>query len=140
MEGVPVIDLGLDRPTDARHRAEAARAIGAACETGGYFVAAGHGIAPEMIEAVYAASARFFAEAEPVKTALTADRRDPVQRGYSGGAMEKYSASRLGEQRPAGLPPITEDVLRIETSGRRCPGSASRSSPCTRVWRAWHGR
>jgi isopenicillin N synthase-like dioxygenase len=95
--GVPVVDLGLDRPCDPAARAAAAQAVGQACATGGYFVAVGHGIPPAAIAAAYEAASRFFDEPDDVKDALSAEARDPLQRGFIRGDLEKFSLSRLGE-------------------------------------------
>ncbi|MER5638811.1 2-oxoglutarate and iron-dependent oxygenase domain-containing protein [Kitasatospora sp. NPDC002227] len=55
---VPVIDLsGTDTPAG---RLAAARAIGAACETSGFFTVVGHGVGQELIDRMYETSRAFF--------------------------------------------------------------------------------
>ena len=52
MSGIPIV--ALDAPA-------AARQIGGACETIGFFAITGHGVAPGIIDAMQAASRAFFA-------------------------------------------------------------------------------
>ncbi|GGV58754.1 2OG-Fe(II) oxygenase [Streptomyces longisporoflavus] len=55
---VPVIDLsGTNTPAG---RGSAARAIGAACETSGFFTVVGHGVAQELIDRMYETARAFF--------------------------------------------------------------------------------
>lgn len=96
-DGIATIDLGLDGPRDHAARAAAARAIGRACATDGFFVATGHGVPCATITAACDAAARFFSRPEEVKDGLSADPRDPLQRGFIRGNLEVYSLSRLGE-------------------------------------------
>ena len=96
-DSLATIDLGLDGPRDHAARAAVARAIGRACATDGFFVATGHGVPCATITAACDAAARFFSRPEEVKDGLSADPRDPLQRGFIRGNLEVYSLSRLGE-------------------------------------------
>ncbi|WP_372890948.1 isopenicillin N synthase family dioxygenase [Rhodosalinus sp.] len=64
-----------------------AREIGAACRGPGFFLLTGHGIAPALIEAVFAQAARFFAapEAEKVPLSILAN---PHNRGWAAEGAE----------------------------------------------------
>lgn len=92
-----VVDLGFDRPASPATRLAAARQIGQACATYGFFVAVGHGVQPAKISDLRHAASKFFDEPDERKDALGADPRDPLQRGFSRGDLEVYSMSRLGE-------------------------------------------
>lgn len=96
-DGVAVINLGLDRPRDLAARAVAARAIGQASAASGCFVATGHGVPRATITAACDAASEFFCRPDEVKDALSAEPRDPLQRGFIRGDLEVYSLSRLGE-------------------------------------------
>ena len=58
---VPVIDFTPFRGGTSAGKAAVAAAIRGACETIGFFYLSGHGIAQSRIDAVFAASMRFFA-------------------------------------------------------------------------------
>lgn len=66
---VPVIDLSAR--LDASGRVELAEAIGKACRTSGFFVIVGHGVPPELIDRLHAATTTFFTlpDAEKDRTA-----------------------------------------------------------------------
>jgi len=67
---LPVIDLGPSFRDDAAARRWAADEIGAACRDTGFFYVANHGVAPGIVETVFAAANRFFDQAEDVKMKL----------------------------------------------------------------------
>jgi len=72
----------LRGPADAAGRARAARELGAACRAVGFFYAEGHGIAPELVERLRAASRRFFALPEERKRAIAMERGGRAWRGW----------------------------------------------------------
>jgi isopenicillin N synthase-like dioxygenase len=109
-DAAAVIDLGLDRPHDPVARAAAARAIGQACATRGFFVATGHGVPRSTITSVGDVASQFFRQPDEIKNALSAEPGDPLQRGFTRGAIEVFSLSRLGEPehviRPGDVNPV----------------------------------
>ncbi|MFC9431565.1 isopenicillin N synthase family dioxygenase [Streptomyces sp. NPDC056987] len=130
---VPFVDLGLDRPHDPARRAANARAIGRACETGGFFLATGHGVPRDTIAAVYDAAARFFSLPDGVKSTMDAEPGDPLQRGFIRGDLEKYSLSRLGEPVAAGWKPLQDPVLGIPN---KWPALPEFREPCLAYYAA----
>ncbi|MEU9095155.1 2OG-Fe(II) oxygenase family protein [Streptomyces sp. NPDC048428] len=99
---VPVIDLGLDRPSRPEQRASVVRAVAQACETSGFFVVTGHGVPQRMIDRLHGAARTFFAGPQHVKERVAASPLEPLQHGYSAyGGLEMYCASRLGESEEA---------------------------------------
>lgn len=80
MAQVPVIDFTPFRQGTPAGKAKVAREIRDACEDTGFFYLAGHGIAQSEIDAIFAASRRFFALPleERLKIKLTPKRN----RGY----------------------------------------------------------
>src|SRR5580704_15275069 len=66
---IPVLDIGPYLGGDPGAMAPLARAIARTCEDTGFLVVASHGIAPELVENVFAEAARFFALDEAVKLA-----------------------------------------------------------------------
>uniref|UniRef100_A0A0E0PIV8 Fe2OG dioxygenase domain-containing protein n=1 Tax=Oryza rufipogon TaxID=4529 RepID=A0A0E0PIV8_ORYRU len=74
---VPEVDLG-----GGACRADAARAVVAACEGHGFFKVTGHGVPAGLLARVEAAAAAFFAMAQPEKeAAAAAAAEDRLQRG-----------------------------------------------------------
>ena len=57
---LPVIDVHALRRGSAAQRQAVAAQLGLACETHGFFYITGHGIDPDLIDAVFAASRAFF--------------------------------------------------------------------------------
>ncbi len=58
---LPVVDIAPLVRGDAEGTARVAREIAAACRDSGFFYAVGHGVAPELMDAVMVASREFFA-------------------------------------------------------------------------------
>ena len=83
MSTLPVIDISpLYSRGLSRERKAVADAIGAACRDTGFFYASGHGIAPDLIHQLYAASQRFFALPETVKMKIAMAKGGSAWRGY----------------------------------------------------------
>ena len=79
----PVIDW-------ARYAADpegVAREIGAACRGPGFFLLTGHGIAPSLVDEVFAQTARFFALPEAAKAPLSI-LKSPHNRGWAAEGAE----------------------------------------------------
>src|SRR5580765_8522312 len=66
---IPVLDIAPYLAGEPGAAAPLARAIARTCEDTGFLVVAGHGIAPELPAAVFAAAAAFFARPEEEKLA-----------------------------------------------------------------------
>jgi len=82
-ETLPVIDMAaLFDPADAAGHARAAAEIGAACETFGFFYLAGHGVAPETLQALERESRGFFALPEAEKRQIAMARGGRAWRGW----------------------------------------------------------
>jgi isopenicillin N synthase-like dioxygenase len=80
MVQVPVIDFAAFLLGTAEGKARVAKAIGAACEDTGFFYLSGHGIAQSQIDAIFAASRRFFAL--PLEERLKIKLTPRQNRGY----------------------------------------------------------
>jgi isopenicillin N synthase-like dioxygenase len=80
MAEVPVIDFAPFREGTAAGKAAVAAAIRDACQTIGFFYLSGHGIAQSRIDAVFAASVRFFAL--PLEERLKIKLTPQQNRGY----------------------------------------------------------
>src|SRR5690242_2592093 len=115
MAEVPVIDFTAFREGGAAGKATVATAIREACEDTGFFYLSGHGIAQSQIDAIFAASRRFFALPfeERLKVRLTPQQN----RGYQplGSRMygDKADAPDLNEsfKYQHELPPDDPDIL-----------------------------
>ncbi|HWA62204.1 MAG TPA: 2-oxoglutarate and iron-dependent oxygenase domain-containing protein [Caulobacteraceae bacterium] len=80
---LPVIDMSpLFAPPGSAGRAGVAREIAAACEAHGFFYLVGHGMGPQVFEALEAASRRFFALPEAEKAAIAMARGGRAWRGW----------------------------------------------------------
>ncbi|MFD9595322.1 isopenicillin N synthase family dioxygenase [Kitasatospora sp. NPDC059973] len=96
---VPVIDLGLDAPPNARRRAGVAEAVRKACETSGFLVVVGHGVPEATVTALYEAAGAFFRGPAEVRAGAANDPDDPLQHGYGANdRMHLFGASLLGER------------------------------------------
>ncbi|MFC9285738.1 isopenicillin N synthase family dioxygenase [Streptomyces sp. NPDC057052] len=95
---VPVLDLGLDRPSDPAHRLRTAAAIRRACETSGFFVVTGHGVPDVVVAALHERARSFFTGPAEEKERVANDPADPLQHGFGANPrMELFGASRAGE-------------------------------------------
>lgn len=96
---VPIIDLTPFREGSPADQRAVAQAVGRACEDIGFFTITGHGIAPEVVSAMYTSARQFFdlplAEKLPLKLL-------PNGVGYSPLQGESLAAS-LGQAAPADL-------------------------------------
>jgi isopenicillin N synthase-like dioxygenase len=142
---VPVIDLSAARAGEAAGRAAVADALGRVCETSGFLVIVGHGVAEQAIAEMYRATKEFFALSLPEKAKYLADPADPLMRGFGrAGSLaasnvdalleveralpdlsETYTFNRLGE--PGGatsLPPESDPGLRTPNKWPSLPGFA----------------
>lgn len=79
---LPVIDIALLLDGSAAERALVAEEIGAACRDTGFFYAVGHAISGETLEALDAASRRFFALSEDEKMAIAMAKGGRAWRGF----------------------------------------------------------
>jgi isopenicillin N synthase-like dioxygenase len=115
MVDVPVIDFTPFREGSAEGKARVADAIREACEGSGFFYLVGHGVPMEQIEAVFAASRRFFAL--PLEERLKIKLTPRQNRGYQplGSRMygDKADAPDLNEsfKYQHELPPNDPDVI-----------------------------
>jgi isopenicillin N synthase-like dioxygenase len=67
---IPVLDIGKVLAGERGACAALARAVARTCEDTGFLVVANHGIAPELVENIFAQAARFFALPAERKLAL----------------------------------------------------------------------
>jgi isopenicillin N synthase-like dioxygenase len=93
---VPVIDLGPLRSGSRAGLESVARAIGNAARDIGFFAVANHGIAPALIDAVYAAARAFFALPEAVKDRVAIEN-SPHYLGFARLAKERLDPSLAGD-------------------------------------------
>lgn len=89
MPHVPVIDLAPFLHGTADGRVQTAKAIREACEGTGFFYLAGHGIPQSQVEAIFAASCRFFAL--PLEDRLKVKLTPKQNRGYQPLGSRMYS-------------------------------------------------
>jgi isopenicillin N synthase-like dioxygenase len=80
---IPVIDIAALAGSDSAACAEVARRVGQACREVGFFAITGHGVPDALIDATFAASARFFAQPSEIKQGL-ARHHLGGNRGYIG--------------------------------------------------------
>lgn len=76
---IPTVDFHGWHGVDAAARRAIAKAVGDAAETYGFLLVRGHGIEPSVLDAAFAAAARFFALPETEKLRMKETRSD---RGY----------------------------------------------------------
>jgi isopenicillin N synthase-like dioxygenase len=94
--GVPVIDLGPLRGTDAAARRGTAQAIGRACEDIGFLYIANHGVPQPLIDAAFAEARRYFAL--PLEAKMRCHiKRSAHYRGYFPLKEEKTDVTALGD-------------------------------------------
>ena len=111
---LPLIDIQALRHGSAAERQAVAAALGQACETHGFFYITGHGIAPALIDALFAASRVLFDLPEADKAALD-KRHSPCNRGYeplraqtleSGAPPDLKESFYIGAEVPADDPRV----------------------------------
>jgi isopenicillin N synthase-like dioxygenase len=86
---VPVIDIGALRGSDPAALRALAREIGLAARETGFFSVVNHGIAADLIEAVFAQSAAFFAQPLALKATVGIES-SPECRGYARIGYEQF--------------------------------------------------
>ncbi len=120
MTDIPIIDVSPLRSQHVEDRMTVARALHGACRDIGFFYAEGHGIAPDLVEATFEASRRFFAQPMPAKQALSL-KGSPVNYGYGELGSEQLQPDRppdVNESFNLGLElPADHPALRDKTSG-----------------------
>ena len=79
---LPVIDVSPLLSANTAERARVAAEIGAACRDTGFFYAVGHAIAPATLQALDAASRRFFALPEAEKMQIAMAKGGRAWRGF----------------------------------------------------------
>jgi isopenicillin N synthase-like dioxygenase len=100
MHAIPILDVSALRSPDEAERVAIAARLGAACRGVGFFLATGHGIAPERIAALFAAARGFFMQPDAAKQALSI-RRSPHNRGYVGLSEEQLDPSQPADRKEA---------------------------------------
>jgi isopenicillin N synthase-like dioxygenase len=111
---LPIIDVGGLYSAEARTRGAVAAEIRRACLDKGFFYIRGHGVAPALGEAVFAAARNFFARPEAEKLGLH-KARSPANRGYEplrGQTLEPGAPADLKEGFYIG-PELTADDPRV---------------------------
>lgn len=113
LDALPVIDVAPLIGGNAGTREQAARAIGEACRSLGFFYAKGHAIAPATLTTLDAASRKFFAlpEAEKMKIAMSRGGRAwrgffPVGGELTSGKPDIKEGVYFGEELGAGDPRV----------------------------------
>lgn len=113
---LPVIDMSPLRG-GGPERAEVVRRIAAACRASGFFYVVGHGVAPELLVRLTAASERFFALAEAEKLEISMGRGGPAWRGYfpvfgelTSGAPDRKEGLYFGTDLPPDHPRVRAGV------------------------------
>jgi isopenicillin N synthase-like dioxygenase len=111
---LPVIDVSPLLAADRAGAAHAAVEIGAACRDLGFFYAVGHGIAPELLSDLAAASHRFFGLPEARKMEIAMARGGRAWRGFfpvggelTSGKPDIKEGLYFGEELPASDPRVT---------------------------------
>jgi isopenicillin N synthase-like dioxygenase len=102
---LPIIHMApLMGGQDHGARAAVARQIGAACRDTGFFYASGHGVRPEVLADLDAASRRFFALPRKAKEAIAMERGGRAWRGWfplegelTSGVPDRKEGLYLGE-------------------------------------------
>ncbi|WP_375503123.1 isopenicillin N synthase family dioxygenase [uncultured Jatrophihabitans sp.] len=89
---VPVIDIGGLSSDDPDKRAAVADAIGASCREIGFFQITGHGIDPQLIDAMYSVSRAFFDQDMPAKRAVAQPNPETI-RGYCAVGEQSFAYS-----------------------------------------------
>ena len=82
MEQLPVVDMSALFGDDVEHRGRVAAEIDRACRAYGFFYLTGHGVAPQVLEALEVESRRFFALPLEDKMAIAMERGGRAWRGF----------------------------------------------------------
>jgi isopenicillin N synthase-like dioxygenase len=98
---LPVIDIAAFLEGTPSQRAQVAVAVANACETIGFLLIRGHGVAPELVDDAFAASAAFFDLPTEIK-ARSAPAKSSDPRGYHR-LGTKNLAKTLGYDNPPDL-------------------------------------
>ena len=118
---VPVINLSSMNTTDGR--AAIAQAVGAACETSGFFVIVDHGVTPGLVDRMYATTLEFFQSPHTEKDRVLATAETGGLRYQAGSAAksmgedtptdlcEIFSCNVLGDPRPEFRAEFADDTL-----------------------------
>ena len=111
MSAIPVIDVAAFGDNHARLGAT----LGRAARDMGFFCITGHGVAPSLIDAVFAQSKQFFAQEAAAKDGLSI-RHSSHNRGYVALGEERLDASKPGDVKAAfniglDMPPDHPEVL-----------------------------
>jgi len=101
MDSVPLIDIGGLRGGSPATAREIAAQIGAAARSIGFFAIRNHGIAPELTERVFAASATFFAQPQAEKDRVSKRRAARRYVGYAHVAEEATDNLKAASDRAA---------------------------------------
>ncbi len=96
---IPILDLGpyLGGATGARERVAAE--LGRACQETGFFFISGHGVAPDLVDRVFAASAEFHGQPLAAKEALPANEHNIGYMAYKA-SISRASKVYEGERKP----------------------------------------
>ena len=100
MTTIPLIDITPLRSGTEAERATTAQAIGQACRETGFFYMQGHGVTPDRMEKMFAASRLFFSQSPEAKDTL-AMRHLGKNRGYVGLGVERLDTSSLPDRKEA---------------------------------------
>ena len=110
---LPVLDMTPLLGTDPAARAAVAREINHACRDSGFFYVLGHGLAPDLLARLDAASRRFFALPEPIKNEIAMARGGRAWRGWfavgdelTAGRPDRKEGLYFGTELPADHPRV----------------------------------
>jgi isopenicillin N synthase-like dioxygenase len=138
-ERLPIIDMAaLSDPGDDAGRARVAGEIARACRAHGFFYLVGHGIGPEVLDALETESRRFFALPLEARLAISMARGGRAWRGYFpvGGELTSgrpdlkeglYLGTELGPDHPrvrAGVPMHGANLWPAQLPGLRAAATA----------------
>ena len=123
MAQLPVIDMSALFGADADDRARVAAEIERACRAHGFFYLTGHGIPPQVLEALEAESRRFFALPLEDKMAIAMPRGGRAWRGFfpvggelTSGRPDLKEGLYLGTELSADHPRVRAAVV-VERAG-----------------------
>ena len=105
---VPVIDMHPALSGSRQDKLNAARAVGRACETSGFFAVVGHNASASIINDLYVATRRFFSLPDDAKSALLSDPDDPLMRGFGRAGSLAASAKAASVEQERQKPDLSE--------------------------------